>query len=58
MIGAELEQLLRRIAREELARVLGATVDEIEDLGESELRERAQSRIAAMRARATKAGAR
>jgi hypothetical protein len=58
VIGDELEQLLRRIVREELAKLLageGAATNGEDD--DRELRERAATRAAAMR-RARAGGAR
>lgn len=47
---SELEQLLRRIVREELASLLGVKPEQIEEADESDLRARVAERSARMRA--------
>lgn len=48
MVATELEALLRRLIREELARIVGVEIDAIED--DSDLRELVAERAAKMRA--------
>lgn len=51
MIGTELEQLLRRVVREELAKLIGVEPEVIEDAADDELRQLAQQRAARLKAR-------
>lgn len=50
MIGTELEVLLRRLVREEVARLVGVEVDDLPE-DDSELRERAAAHAARIRSR-------
>lgn len=50
LIAAELEQLLRRLVREEVARLIGVEVDQLPE-DDSELRQRAAAHAARIRAR-------
>lgn len=56
MIGTELEVLLRRLVREEVARLVGVEVDDLPE-DDADLRERAAAHAARIRGR-SKAGAR
>lgn len=49
MIGTELEQLLRRIVREELAALIGVESSDITEAADDELRRRVEERAAKMR---------
>ena len=48
----EIEQALRRIVREELARLIGVEPEQIDDAAEDDLRRLVQERAAKMKARA------
>lgn len=58
MIGAELEQLLRRLIREEIARALGNEPVAASEADLSDVEQRAAARAAELRAVRAKRGAR